>query len=287
MSMLGLTDLVFIAPNPSSLHHHRQQQLISTENDNNNSNNNPLSVGFGIFPLLAATPCVQVVQNQSNEEAMEDSGKKKKKIEEDENGGEFRVCTDCGNRAKKDCVYRRCRSCCKGRGYDCTTHVRSTWVPALKRRERHVAVTGGVGGEAANKKTKNNNGCASGSATSHSHTSTNSDSCYSHQDARFKESLPGHVRAPAVFRCHRVSTVGNGENEFAYLATVHISGHVFRGFLYDHGVDPKNTIMPSYASELQLGNNCISNGKNKECSSSAIGVTTNEYDNLYSASAAS
>ncbi|XP_057739135.1 protein SHI RELATED SEQUENCE 6 isoform X2 [Arachis stenosperma] len=268
MSMLGLTDLVFIAPNPSSLHHHRQQQLISTENDNNNSNNNPLSVGFGIFPLLAATPCVQVVQNQSNEEAIEDSGKKKKKIEEDENGGEFRVCTDCGNRAKKDCVYRRCRSCCKGRGYDCTTHVRSTWVPALKRRERHVAVTGGVGGEAANKKTKNNNGCASGS------------------DARFKESLPGHVRAPAVFKCHRVSTVGNGENEFAYLATVHISGHVFRGFLYDHGVDPKNTIMPSYASELQLGNNCISNGKNKECSS-AIGVTTNEYDNLYSASAAS
>ncbi|MED6208661.1 hypothetical protein PIB30_047382 [Stylosanthes scabra] len=281
MSMLGLRDLVFITPNPSSLHQHRQQhQPISTENGYStiSNSNNPLSVGFGIFPLLAATPCVQVHNNNnqsSNEAAMEEDSGNNKNCESDENGGEFRVCTDCGNRAKKDCVYRRCRSCCKGRGYDCSTHVKSTWVPAVRRRERHVECSGGGG---ALKKMKNNsNGC--GSAASHSHTST-SNTCYSQQDARFKESLPGHVRAPAVFRCHRVSAVGNGENEFAYLATVHISGHVFRGFLYDHGVEvePKNTIMPC-ASELQLGNNSISGGKNKECSS-AIGV-----DNVYSASA--
>ncbi|XP_015936254.1 protein EXPRESSION OF TERPENOIDS 1-like [Arachis duranensis] len=29
------------------------------------------------------------------------------------------------------------RTCCKSRGFDCQTHVKSTWVPASKRRERH------------------------------------------------------------------------------------------------------------------------------------------------------
>ena len=45
-------------------------------------------------------------------------------------------CQDCGNQAKKDCVHMRCRTCCKSRGFDCQTHVKSTWVPASKRRER-------------------------------------------------------------------------------------------------------------------------------------------------------
>lgn len=45
-------------------------------------------------------------------------------------------CQDCGNQAKKDCPHMRCRTCCKSRGYDCHTHVKSTWVPAAKRRER-------------------------------------------------------------------------------------------------------------------------------------------------------
>ncbi|RYQ79610.1 hypothetical protein Ahy_Scaffold3g107714 [Arachis hypogaea] len=39
--------------------------------------------------------------------------------------------------AKKDCSHMRCRTCCKSRGFDCQTHVKSTWVPASKRRERH------------------------------------------------------------------------------------------------------------------------------------------------------
>lgn len=45
-------------------------------------------------------------------------------------------CQDCGNQAKRDCVHLRCRTCCKSRGFQCQTHVRSTWVPAAKRRER-------------------------------------------------------------------------------------------------------------------------------------------------------
>ncbi|KAJ0629727.1 putative transcription factor STY-LRP1 family [Helianthus annuus] len=40
-------------------------------------------------------------------------------------------CQDCGNQAKKDCPHFRCRTCCKSRGFQCQTHVKSTWVPAL------------------------------------------------------------------------------------------------------------------------------------------------------------
>ncbi|MCO5605383.1 hypothetical protein L7F22_059567 [Adiantum nelumboides] len=49
------------------------------------------------------------------------------------------ACQDCGNQAKKDCPHSRCRTCCKSRGYECATHIRSTWVPAAKRRERQQA----------------------------------------------------------------------------------------------------------------------------------------------------
>ncbi|KAF7073823.1 hypothetical protein CFC21_078759 [Triticum aestivum] len=64
-------------------------------------------------------------------------------------------CQDCGNQAKKDCQHQRCRTCCKSRGFACSTHVKSTWVPASKRRERQqqltalaasaAATTGGAG----------------------------------------------------------------------------------------------------------------------------------------------
>ncbi|KAJ6896717.1 hypothetical protein NC651_022796 [Populus alba x Populus x berolinensis] len=45
-------------------------------------------------------------------------------------------CQDCGNQAKKDCFYMRCRTCCKSKGFHCQTHVKSTWVPAYRRRQR-------------------------------------------------------------------------------------------------------------------------------------------------------
>lgn len=50
-------------------------------------------------------------------------------------------CQDCGNQAKKDCPHFRCRTCCKSRGLECQTHVKSTWVPAAKRRERQQQVS--------------------------------------------------------------------------------------------------------------------------------------------------
>lgn len=51
-------------------------------------------------------------------------------------------CQDCGNQAKKDCTHLRCRTCCKSRGFHCQTHVKSTWVPAAKRRERQQQLAG-------------------------------------------------------------------------------------------------------------------------------------------------
>lgn len=53
-------------------------------------------------------------------------------------GGQVISCQDCGNQAKKDCLHMRCRTCCKSRGFDCETHVKSTWIPASKRRDRQL-----------------------------------------------------------------------------------------------------------------------------------------------------
>lgn len=54
------------------------------------------------------------------------------------------TCQDCGNQAKKDCSHRRCRTCCKSRGFECATHVKSTWVPAARRRERQLMNVAGA-----------------------------------------------------------------------------------------------------------------------------------------------
>lgn len=53
-------------------------------------------------------------------------------------GGGVINCEDCGNQAKKDCTHRRCRTCCTSRGFECQTHVKSTWVSASKRRQRQL-----------------------------------------------------------------------------------------------------------------------------------------------------
>lgn len=71
----------------------------------------------------------------------------------------------------------------------------------------------------------------------------------------FKESLPGQVRAPAVFKCVRVTSIDDGDDdEYAYQAMVRIGGHVFKGFLYDQGVDQggRDNGYPNI-SDLHLG----------------------------------
>ncbi|KAI9180191.1 hypothetical protein LWI28_002138 [Acer negundo] len=46
-------------------------------------------------------------------------------------------CADCGNQAKKNCVYMRCRTCCKRKDFQCPTHIKSTWIPAYRRRHHN------------------------------------------------------------------------------------------------------------------------------------------------------
>ncbi|KAE8692938.1 Protein LATERAL ROOT PRIMORDIUM 1 [Hibiscus syriacus] len=91
------------------------------------------------------------------------------------------------------------------------------------------------------------------SHTSTSNTTRSFDTSSSNQDTGFKESLPGKVRAPAVFKCAvallayaqgracvRVTAMEDGDYEFAYQAFVKIGGRVFKGFLYDHGVEGRD-----------------------------------------------
>ncbi|PKA67014.1 hypothetical protein AXF42_Ash004505 [Apostasia shenzhenica] len=160
--------------------------------------------------------------------------------------GATTTCQDCGNQAKKDCNHRRCRTCCKSRGFDCSTHVKSTWVPAARRRERQLAVsatagTAGAAGSSASTSTPKKPRLISSQTTTTSHTSTSTtpprsfDTSSSHQGNPAGEHLPGHVRAPAIFKCVRVTSIDDGEDEYAYQAMVTIGGHVFKGFLYDQG----------------------------------------------------
>lgn len=52
--------------------------------------------------------------------------------------------------------------------------------------------------------------------------------------------FPAVVNSPAEFRCVRVSSVDESEEEYAYSTAVNIGGHVFRGILYDYGPDHGN-----------------------------------------------
>ncbi|XP_062001105.1 protein LATERAL ROOT PRIMORDIUM 1-like isoform X2 [Rosa rugosa] len=272
--MLGLRDILLIAPNHSSVH--QQNQPISSDHPTLPlPSSTALGVGLGIFPLLTATPCSQNAPtaegnpdnsrfwslrtypelNSSKHDMLSfgnHGGAESQQVVESDDGnvngegggrGEdsgMRACKDCGNRAKKGCEYSRCRTCCRGRGYDCSTHVRSTWVPAARRRERQMGVTVAVAG-----------GVASGGGG---------------EDANLRQSLPDQVRAPAVFKCHRVTAVSNGEAEIAYQATVKISGHVFKGLLYDRGVDKKNEY--PCISHMLLGSG--SNQRNGDSSSPTV-----------------
>lgn len=67
------------------------------------------------------------------------------------------------------------------------------------------------------------------------------------------------MRAPAVFKCVRVTAVEDGDDEYAYQASATIGGHVFKGFLYDQGLETRDhTNFPNF-SGLHLGG---SSGRN-------------------------
>ncbi|CAL9172462.1 unnamed protein product [Musa hybrid cultivar] len=180
-----------------------------------------------------------------------------------EGGSGGMSCQDCGNQAKKDCAHMRCRTCCKSRGFQCTTHVKSTWIPAAKRRERqqHLAAAaasvqqdqrhrgggrsaaeGSSGGSEPFKRPREITACTripNALAT----TTTYGGSLE-------PESLPPEVSTQAIFRCVRVSHVDEPDDVYAYQTAVSIGGHVFKGILYDHG--PEADYPSSSSSRYQL-----------------------------------
>jgi LRP1 type putative zinc finger protein len=193
-----------------------------------------VGVGVGVIPLLTSTPQnlsldddttnmlsnrnrgggIQFWQNQQAQQQQQQHAHyfKKPSILEHGGGGNLvqsgsqiggsntttssstTTCQDCGNQAKKDCSHRRCRTCCKSRGFDCTTHVKSTWVPAARRRERQLMVgaTGVAAGSSGSTSGAKKPRLIASQTTTNSHTSTSNttpprsyDTSSSHQGLNF------------------------------------------------------------------------------------------------------
>uniref|UniRef100_A0A5B6YVF6 Uncharacterized protein n=1 Tax=Davidia involucrata TaxID=16924 RepID=A0A5B6YVF6_DAVIN len=154
-------------------------------------------------------------------------------------GGGSINCQDCGNQAKKDCAHMRCRACCKSRGFQCQTHIKSTWVPASKRRERQQQLDALQQQQQQqqqllqqqqmhrqNPKRLRENPTASSLVCTRLPTNAS---------GLEVGNFPAEVNSPAVFRCVRVSSIDDADDQYAYQTAVNIGGHVFKGILYDKG----------------------------------------------------
>ncbi|KAL2333754.1 hypothetical protein Fmac_014967 [Flemingia macrophylla] len=133
-------------------------------------------------------------------------------------------CQDCGNQAKKDCPHMRCRTCCKSRGFECQTHVKSTWVPASKRRERQQQLAALQEQQQRDVSKRPRDPTAARLPLS------------GLEEGHF----PSVVSSPAEFRCVRVSCLEDADDRYAYQTAVNIGGHVFKGILYDYGPENSN-----------------------------------------------
>ena len=60
--------------------------------------------------------------------------------------------------------------------------------------------------------------------------------------------FPAEVSSQAVFRCVKVSSIDDNDDQYAYQTAVNIAGHVFKGILYDHGPDSTNYNMAGETS---------------------------------------
>ncbi|XP_059293671.1 protein SHI RELATED SEQUENCE 1-like isoform X2 [Lycium ferocissimum] len=152
-------------------------------------------------------------------------------------------CQDCGNQAKKDCTYLRCRTCCKSRGFQCETHVKSTWVPVSTRRPRHH-----LHQHRLSTIQQQQQQLQLQAGPNPKRYRTNENQVIGEEGGDF----PAEVSFPAVFRCIRVSSIDNVVDEYAYQTSVNIAGHVFKGILYDQGPDeslPYNNITNNMAGE--------------------------------------
>ncbi|XP_057501531.1 protein EXPRESSION OF TERPENOIDS 1-like [Actinidia eriantha] len=154
-------------------------------------------------------------------------------------GGTGISCQDCGNQAKKDCTQMRCRTCCKSRGFQCHTHVKSTWVPAAKRRERQQQIASLHQQQQQQQRVEREN--PKRMRESNIPIASSSLICTrlpANASGLEVGNFPSEVNSEAVFRCVRVSVMDDGgDDECAYQTAVNIGGHVFKGILYDQGAE--------------------------------------------------
>ncbi|KAE8721841.1 Protein SHORT INTERNODES [Hibiscus syriacus] len=161
-------------------------------------------------------------------------------------GGGGINCQDCGNQAKKDCPHMRCRTCCKSRGFDCQTHVKSTWVPASKRRERQQQL-------AALQQQQQQLQLRTENPKRHRESRSSSSLAYTRLPTNASGlelgNFPAEVSSDAVFRCVRVSSIEDADDQYAYQTAVNIGGHVFKGILYNQGPESGyDMVTPSAAA---------------------------------------
>ncbi|KAL0391485.1 UNVERIFIED_CONTAM: protein SHORT INTERNODES [Sesamum latifolium] len=176
-------------------------------------------------------------------------------------GGGGISCQDCGNQAKKDCSHMRCRTCCKSRGFQCQTHVKSTWVPAAERRKRQQRLTAlqqNQQQERQETQQQTHRDHSTGKRQRENPSASNSLVCTRIPTSTSGLELgnfPSEVSSDAVFRCVRVSSVDDAEDQLAYHTAVNIGGHVFKGILYDQGTQSQYM-----AAETSSGGGSVSAG---------------------------
>ncbi|XP_019174184.1 PREDICTED: protein SHI RELATED SEQUENCE 1-like [Ipomoea nil] len=158
-------------------------------------------------------------------------------------GGAGLNCQDCGNQAKKDCTHMRCRTCCKSRGFQCQTHVKSTWVPAAKRRERQQHLASLQQQQQQQQNLSLRGGSAAADNPKRLRESPSSLVCTrlptTSSGLEVGTHYPAEVNSPAVFRCVKVSAMDDEVDQYAYQTAVSIGGHVFKGILYDQGPESR------------------------------------------------
>ncbi|CAL5369137.1 unnamed protein product [Camellia sinensis] len=219
-------------------HHHHPEHNIQQQQQQGHSN--PLQDLYSSAGGLAVGPSRSSINisNESSRSAfvmMRSSGSG--------SGGGSISCQDCGNQAKKDCEHMRCRTCCKSRGFHCHTHVKSTWVPAAKRRERQQQLATLQQQQHEQSQSQQQELLHRDHPKRHRENMNPSGSSLvctrltSNASGLEMGNFPPEVNSPAVFRCVRVSSIDDAEDQYAYQTAVNIGGHVFRGILYDHGLE--------------------------------------------------
>ncbi|OAY60818.1 hypothetical protein MANES_01G141500v8 [Manihot esculenta] len=214
----------------------QQQESLRQRHQNTQQDLYSSAAGLGVGPSRSS---INVSDESSSRSAF--------MMMRSSSGGGNISCQDCGNQAKKDCVHMRCRTCCKSRGFDCQTHVKSTWVPASKRRERQQQFAALQQQQQQQQLQR----CGENPKRLRENPSSSLACTRLPTNASGLEvgNFPAEVSSPAVFRCVRVSAIDENDDQCAYQTAVNIGGHLFKGILYDHG--PESTYMP--ATETSSG----------------------------------